>query len=57
MITCLSTAQMLDFITIVGEGWVTRVANLIIINAEVGDVVWKYNAATELFCRVPGVTS
>ena len=52
MITCLSSQGMWDFIQILGDGMITRVGDLILVNAETGTVVWKWNDTAQLFCRV-----
>jgi len=52
MSNCLSSQGMWDFIQILGDGMITRVGDLILVNAEIGTVVWKWNDTAQLFCRV-----
>ena len=49
---CLGTDQMSEFIGALDEDIVTVAGEKITIHAEVGDVVWTWNAGIGLWCSV-----
>lgn len=50
MIKCMSWDQMEKLIQIIDN--FERIKGMIVVHATTGDVFWKWNTATELFCRV-----
>ena len=51
MITCMTVAQAEYWVSLLGD-IVERVSLGFIVHATNGDVLWKYHASHEMFCRL-----